>query len=156
MPLPNCAVAVPTPSPKTRTQIRIFLFMKHSLLFAPSQIGRHFVVVVVRQCEIARKIDLHTVSLPDGHRGHDVQELVEDLRRGLSGALRKSLPHQVGTGCVKGACYSAFRDGSYRSDRQRDTEDPQVVVIDLVPQARVADLVEALELVEADGIAVRH
>jgi hypothetical protein len=30
------------------------------------------------------------------------------------------------------------------------------VVVDLVPQAGVADLVESLELVEADGIPVGH
>ena len=51
---------------------------------------------------------------------------------------------------------SAFGDGSESADRERNTEDAEIVVIDLVPQAGVADLVEPLELVEADGIAVGH
>ena len=51
---------------------------------------------------------------------------------------------------------SAFRNRSERTDGERNTEDAEIVVIDLVPQTGVADLVESLELIEADGIAVGH
>ena len=51
---------------------------------------------------------------------------------------------------------SAFSDRAEGADGERCAEDAQIVVVDLVAQPGVADLVEALELVEADGIAVRH
>ncbi len=111
---------------------------------------------VIGQREIAREIDFDAVAFADGHRGHDVEEFVEDLRGGLRGALRESLAHEIGTGCVERACRSSFGDRSDRSDGERHTEDAEIVVVDLVPQAGVADLVEPLELVEADGISVRH
>src|SRR5271155_147160 len=97
MPLPSCAVAVPTPNPNTSKQIRIFLFIG-PLSFLPSEIGRHFVAGVIGQREIAREINFDSVAFADGHRGHDVQELVEDLRRGLRGALRESLAREVRAG----------------------------------------------------------
>src|SRR5208283_5636957 len=89
-------------------------------------------------------------------RGHDVQELVEDLRGGLRGALREPLTHEVATSCVECASGSGFADGSKCSNRKRDTENAEIVVIDLIPQPGVTDLVEPLELVEADGIPVGH
>src|SRR5271156_2438244 len=122
MPFPSCAVAVPTPNPNTSKQIRIFLFME-PLSFLPSPIGRHFVVVVIGQREIAREIDFDSVAFPDGHRGHDVEELLENLRRRLRGALRESLAHEVGAGRVDGASGSRFRNGSESANRQRYSED---------------------------------
>ena len=50
----------------------------------------------------------------------------------------------------------ASRDGSESADGERYSEDAEIVVVDLIPQAGVADLVEPLELIEADGIPVRH
>jgi hypothetical protein len=52
------------------------LFFHRTVLLPPSQIRRHLVVVVIGQCEIAREIDFDSVAFTDGHRGHDVQELV--------------------------------------------------------------------------------
>src|ERR1700693_2680310 len=117
MPLPSCAVAVPTPNPNTSKQIRIILFIG-LLSFLPSEIGRHLVVVVVGQREIAREIDFDSVAFPDGHRGHDVEELLKNLRRRLRGALRESLAHEVGAGSVEGTSGSRFRNGSESANRQ--------------------------------------
>src|SRR5207245_9227939 len=78
----------------------------------PSQIGRHLVVDVIGQREIAREIDFDSVAFPDGHRGHDVEKLLEDLRRRLRGALRESLAHKVGAGRVEGTSGPRLRDGS--------------------------------------------
>jgi len=114
------------------------------------------VVEVIGQGEVAREIDFHAVTFADGHSWHDVQELVEDFCRGLRGTLRESLAHEVATAGGESAARSAFRDGSQATDRQRDPEDAEVVVVDLVPQSRIADLVEPLEPVETDGIAVGH
>ena len=50
----------------------------------------------------------------------------------------------------------AFGDGSESADRERDSEDAEIVVVDLIPQPRIADLIEPLELIEADGIAIGH
>src|SRR5271156_5028513 len=155
MPFPSCAVAVPTPNPNTSKQIRIFRFMG-LLSFLPSEIGRHFVVVVIGQREIAREIDLDSVAFADGHRGHDVEELVEDLRRRLGGACSESLAHEVKTGCVERPGCSGLGNSSESADRQRYSEDAEIMVVDLIPQASVADLVESLELIEADGISVGH
>src|ERR1700678_947946 len=123
-PFPNCAVAVPTPNANTSKQIRIFLFT--DFLLSPSEIGRHFVVVVVGQCEVARKIDFDPVAFPDGHRGHDVEELVEDLGRGLGGACRESLAHEVRTGCVERPACSGLGYGSESANRQRYSEDAKI------------------------------
>src|ERR1700733_1760650 len=98
-------------------QIRIFLFMK-LFSFWPSQIGRHLMVVVVGYCEIAREIDFDSVPLADGHRGHDVEEFVENLCRRLRGALRESLAQEIGTGFFQRACSSALRDRADCSNRE--------------------------------------
>ena len=55
-------------------------------------------VLIVGQGEIARQIDFDAVAFADGDRGHEVQELVEDLRGGLRGALPESLAHEIGAG----------------------------------------------------------
>ena len=76
-------------------------------------------VVVVGQGEVARKIDFDPMTFADGHRGHDVQEFVENLCRGLRGALRKSLPHKVGIEALREPAGSAFGDRSYGADGER-------------------------------------
>ncbi len=113
-------------------------------------------VRVIGQREVAREIHLDPVAFADGHRGQDVQELVEDLRRRLRGALCESLAHEVGARCVERTSGSRFGDGSQCADREGHSEDAEIVVIDLIPQPRIADLIEPLELIEADGISVGH
>ena len=102
-------------------------------------------IEVIGQREIAREIDFHAMAFPDRHRGHDVEEFVEDLRGGLRGALRESLTHEVASGRVECASGAGFAHGSKRSDRERDSEDAKVVVVDLVAKTGVADLVEPFE-----------
>src|SRR5260370_817192 len=85
-----------------------------------------------------------------------ILELLEDLRRRLRGALRESLAHKVGAGRVEGTSGPHLRDGSEGTDGQRHPKDAEVMVVDLIPQPGVADLVEALELIEVDGIPVGH
>src|SRR5260370_18296914 len=141
----------------TSTKSRAFLFIELlSFLSCPLEIGRHFVVDVIGQGESVREIDLDAVTFADGYRGHDVEKLVEDLRRGLSCADSEALAHEVPTGCVECASGAGFADSSKRSHRQGDSEDAKVVVVDLVSETGVADLVEPLELIEADGIPVGH
>src|SRR5258708_11885152 len=135
--------------------IKILFFIELFPLL-PSQVGRHFVVVVIGQSEIARKVDFDSMALADRDRRKNVEELVQNLRGRLGHASRKSLTHAVGAGCRDGVAGSGFRDGSQNTDGERDAEDAQVVVVDLIAQPRVADLVEAFELVEADGKAVGH
>ena len=46
--------------------------------------------------------------------------------------------------------------GSESPDGQRHPKDAEVVVVDLIAQPGVADLVEPLELIEANRIPIRH
>ena len=80
----------------------------------------------------------------------------EDLRRRLRGALRKSLAHEVGAGRSEGTSGSCLADGSESTDGQGDPENSEIVVVDLIPQACISDLVEPLELIETNGVAIRH
>src|SRR6516165_7335724 len=144
-------------NPMTSTKSKAFLFIElPSFLSCLLEIGRHLVVEVVGQCEIAREIDFDSVAFADGHRWHDVQELLEDLCGRLRCASRESLTHQVRAGRGEGACGPGLRDGPEATNGQRYPKDAEIVVIDLIPQPGVADLVEPLELIEADGISVRH
>ena len=113
-------------------------------------------VEVIGQGEIAREIDFDAVAFPDSHCGQDVEKLVEDLCGGLRCTLRESLAHAVGGGHDKRTRGVGFRHGSESANGQRDSEDAEIVVVDLVSETGVTDLVEAFELIEADGIAVRH
>jgi hypothetical protein len=108
------------------------------------------VIVVVGQSEIARQVDFDAMALADGDRWQNVEELVQNLRGRLGHASRKSLTHKVSAGCREGAAGSGFGDGSQNTDGERDAEDAQVVIVDLIAQPRVADLVETFELVEAN------
>src|SRR5260370_14552405 len=96
------------------------------------------------------------MALADSDCRQNFKEFDQKLRGRLGHASRKSLTHEVGAGCRKCAASPGFRDGSEDTDGERDAEDAQVVIVDLIAQPRVADLVEAFELVEAGGKAVRH
>src|SRR6516164_2232154 len=105
---------------------------------------------VVGQREVARQIDFDPVPRADGDGRKKVEKAVKNLRRGLRGTLRESLAHEVGAGsrqCTRGANPG---DSTNRANRERGAEDAEIVVVDLVAQAGVADLVEPLKMVEAD------
>src|SRR5439155_17213996 len=110
-PPPNCAEAAPTHRLVASKQIRIFF----RTVFFPSfslQIGRHGVIRVVGQREVARQIDFDPVPLADGDGRKNVEKTVEDLRRGLRGALRKSLAHEISAGRGQSTGGSAFGHSS--------------------------------------------
>src|SRR5208282_2087200 len=72
-----------------------FLHRTFILSFLTLQIRGHPMVLVLGQQEVACEIDFDAVAFADGHRGYDVQELVEDLRGRLRRALCESLAHEV-------------------------------------------------------------
>jgi hypothetical protein len=74
----------------------------------------------------------------------------------LRRARGKSLLHEVPTRGVEWPSGARLAYGSKRSKPQRHSEDAQIVVVDPVSEPGVTDLIEPLELVEADGIAVWH
>ncbi len=113
-------------------------------------------VVVVGQSEVAREVDFDAMSLPNSHGGHNVQKLVEDLRRRLRSALCKPLAHEVRTRSGQRARSSTLRNGSECADGQRNSKNAEVVIVDLITKAGIAGLVKALKLVEAQGKAIRH
>src|ERR1700733_1311751 len=128
---PNWAEAVPAPRTSTSKQINIILFMA-SCAFLPSEVGRHGVIVVIRQREVARKINFDSMAFADSDRRHDVQEFVEYLSRGLRGALSKSLAHEVAAGGGESSTRASFGHRSQRANGKGETEDAKVVVVDLV------------------------
>src|SRR4029077_20275115 len=100
--------------------------------------------------------DLDPVPLADRDGRKNVQEFVEDLRGGLSSALREALAHEVAARGSESAGGSAFGYGSDRADRKRSAEDAKVVVVDLVAETGITDLVESLKVVKARGKSVGH
>ena len=113
-------------------------------------------VVVVGQREVAREINFDSVAFSDGHRGHDVEELVEDLRRRLRSALSESLAHNVGTRSSERTRRSTLRNGSECADGYGDSVNTEIVIVHLIAKASIAGLVKSFELVKAQGITIRH
>src|SRR5580704_3550965 len=111
---------------------------------------------VIGQREVSRKIDFDAVPLADGHRRQDVEKAVENLRGGLRGTLRKSLPHEVGAGRGQRPRRTGLGNGADRAYRERGSENAQVVIVDLIAKTGVADLIQALEMVETCRIPIRH
>src|SRR5208283_3896986 len=133
MPLPNWAEAEPTARAITSRKTRTFLFIKSlSFLSRLLQIGRHFVVVVVGQGEIAGEVDLDAMPFANGDRRGNVQKSVQDLRGGLSHASGKSLAHEVAAGRGECAAGSRFANRTNCANGERDAEDAETVVVDLV------------------------
>src|SRR5262249_45106701 len=121
-----------------------------------SEIGRDGVTGVVGQREVARQIDFDPVPLADGDGRKDIQKFVEDLRRGLRGALRESLTHEVATGSGQRAGGSRPSHGADSPESEGGAEDAEVMVVDLVAEAGVADLIETLEAVETGRKPIGH
>src|SRR6185437_3834460 len=86
----------------------------------------------------------------------NVQEFVEDALRRLTQALTHALLNSLRAGLSKNASRTCLGNSPDSSNCERRAEDFEVVVVHLVSQARVANLIHAFELVEADGVAVRH
>src|ERR1039458_8486975 len=117
----------------------------------------YMMVFIGWQQHVLREINLHAVSLPDGDCGRDLNEPVENRR----GRLRHAGCFSVRKGLWAGATEirSTLADlggtGNH-AECNRRSEDLQVVIVDLVLQSLLADLVEAVELVEVNAVPVRH
>jgi len=115
------------------------------------------VVGVGRQKQVLREIHFHAMSLPDRDGGRNLHESVKDSVRRLRDAGRGSVGERLGT--VRGDGAAALRDlacpGNH-AQSDRSTEDFKVVIVYLVLKPFLSDLVEPVELVEIDGVTIRH
>ena len=84
------------------------------------------------------------MSFADCDRGHNVEKFVENLCRGLSCTLPKSLLETVGPRLAQDSSGASLRHGSKRANRKRGAEDAEIVVVDLIPEAGITYLVEPL------------
>jgi len=115
------------------------------------------VVGVRRKKQVLREIHFHAMALPDRDGGRYLYEAIKDsggrLRNTAHGAVRECLG---AVRCNGAATLSdlACSDNHAQSDRR--AEDLKVVVVDLILEPFLSNLIEALELVEIDGVAVRH
>src|ERR1019366_4684815 len=115
------------------------------------------VVGVRRQEQVLRKIDLDTVALPNRDRGRYLHEAVKNAGCRLRDTGRSPVSQCLGAARGDGA--AALRNlagAGNHTQGDRGAKDFQVVVVDLVLQPFLPDLVEAVKLVEIDGIAIRH
>src|SRR5262249_41521241 len=80
----------------------------------------------------------------------------EHPARRLREAGARRLPIGVAERVVEAACRVVLRQARDLADRQRGTKDLQVVAIDAVAQPGRANLIEALEAIEAVRVAIWH
>ena len=108
--------------------------------------------------QVARHVHLHPVSLANRDGWQTIQEPAHDLkaclRRGVRAAGDDDRP--VTRSIRKASSANPLRQAADKTHRSGSSERGPVVVVDLVAQARVADLIEAQELIEAQRAAVRH
>src|SRR5713226_6824813 len=124
---------------------------------APSERLRNSVVRVRRKKQVLREIHFHAMSFPNRDRGRYLNEAVKDSGRRLRNIVRSPVGECLGAARGNGA--PTLRDLACSSDHTqsyRGAEDLKVVIVYLVLQSSLTDLVEAVELVEIDGVAVRH
>jgi len=102
---------------------------------------------VRRQPKVLHQVDLDSVSLANRYGGRDVEKTIKNL----SGTASK-----LGSSAIKGFFELSLRNSSEETEGDRNPKDLEVVVVDLVLKASVTELVEALELVEVNGISIGH
>ena len=88
------------------------------------------------------------MALPNRDRREEVQKPIEHARARLRDAGRGALAIRVDGRGVEADAALPLREAGDRAEGERHAEDLRVVPIDLVAQAEVADLVEAVEAVE--------
>src|ERR1700730_5436386 len=98
-------------------------------------------MVVVGQGQIARKIDFDAMPFADGDGRKNIEEAVQDLGRGLRGALCKSFAHAIAPGLCKNTTGARFGYRANGAHGKRSAEDAQVMVVDLIAENRIASLV---------------
>ena len=114
-------------------------------------------VLVCREKQILAEINLHPMPFPNRDRWWYLNETVEDGTRTLGYSSGCSIGKRLRSAGGDGAAARRDLAGS-RDDSQRDRcpEDLQVVVVDFVLEPLLSDLVQSVELVEIDGVTVRH
>src|ERR1700733_1923248 len=121
------------------------------------EVAGHGVVLIRRKEHVLRDVDLDAVAFADRDGGWNVDEAVENVGARLREAGSDTGFVRLGAGFVK--AFVEIGDlGCTGDDTQRDrrAEDLDIVVVDLVLQAGIPDLIETVELVEIDGVAIRH
>ena len=114
-------------------------------------------VRVRRKKQVLREIHFHAVALPNRDGGRYLYEAVKDRGGRLRNTARSPIGECLGTARGDGA--ATLRDlacSSNHTQSYRGAEDLEVVVVDLIFQPFLSDLVEALELIEIDGVTVWH
>src|SRR6202044_1948440 len=97
------------------------------------------------------------MSFPNRDRGWYLDEAVKYARRGLRNAARCTVGESLRTAhCNGAATLSDLARPSNHTQSNRGAENLKVVIVDFVLEPFLADLVEAVKLVEIDGVAVRH
>src|SRR5665213_2637426 len=118
---------------------------------------RDAVVLVSRQEHVLGEIDLYAMPLPDRDGRGNLDELVKDGRGRLRHAGRCTVGKGLWAGTVETrSALADLRGPGDHSERNRGSEDLQIVIVDLVFQTLLTNLVEAVELVEVNAVPVRH
>src|SRR6266702_7074855 len=114
------------------------------------------VILVCRQQHVLGDVDLDAMAFTNRDRRRNVDELVEHVRArlreaGSDAGFISFTARDVVSGIV------VCGVGCARDNPQRDgrTEYLEVVAVGLVFQAGISDLVETVELVEINGVAIR-
>src|ERR1700729_1546249 len=99
----------------------------------------------------------HGMALPDRDGGRYLYEAIKDRGGRLRNTARGPVRECLGAARCNGAATLSdlVRSGNHpQSDRR--AENLNVVVVDLILEPFLSNLIEALEPVEIDGVAVRH
>jgi hypothetical protein len=117
------------------------------------------VLGVIRDQQVFGEIDLHAMALANGDGGEQVQEPAQNVR----GRLREAGSHALAVGICRGLRQSQTAGVATDLGQTTDcshcdgyTEDLQVMMVDLIFQSGLADLVQAMKLIQIDRVSVRH
>ena len=113
---------------------------------------------VIRDEKVLREINLHAVAFSNGYRGEQVQEPVQNVR----GRLREARGHALAVGIrwsqrqtETARIGPGLSQSSDCADCYGRSKNLQVVMVDLILEAGLTDLVQALKLIEINRIRRR-
>ena len=114
-------------------------------------------VRVRRKKQVLREIDFYAVALPNRDSRRYLYEAIKDRGRRLRNTARSPVGECLGTARGDGAATLSdlARSGNH-TQSDRGAENLKVMIVDLVFQPFLSDLIETLELVEIDGVTIRH
>ena len=107
-------------------------------------------------CQILLQIDLDPLTFPDGEGRKDVEKLVENVRRGLGKAIGDALAIHIRCGDVCSVLRVLLGEARDHAQCDGRTKDLQVMVVNLIPQASFANLIEPAKLIEIDDAYRQH